>query len=149
MMSTRTDKQDSIRETLETAKQRHDRGYAQPWRPESGDIIVGEFVDYQEDVKTQYGVSDVAEVETDTGERKAVWLFHEVLADQWAEADPSIGDRVGILYYGKTNPSNGGSSYHNYEVEVESSDQSEDDETSSDNSTQPQNQGNSNDDLPF
>lgn len=122
---------DSIREKLKHAKQRHERGYAQPWEPDAGEIIVGELVDYQEDVKTQYGVSDVAEIKPDDGPRKAVWLFHEVLADQWSEKDPTIGDRVGVLYYGKTNPSNGGSSYHNYEVEVQSVDESEEQPTES------------------
>ena len=141
-MSTET----SLRERLENAKERHDRGYAQPWRPDPGDIIVGELVDYQENVKTQYGVSDVAELKTDHGQRRAVWLFHEVLADQWAEKDPSIGDRVGVLYYGKTDPENGGSSYHNYQVDVEPAEDSKPSDPDESLNGTPEQNG---EDLPF
>lgn len=139
-MSSSTSRQDSLndlKEELQEQRNRNEEGYASAWRPDTGDILVGTLKDYKEDVQTQYGVCDVAEISDPDGQRQAVWLFHRVLENLWEEENPEIGDNVGVLYLGETTPKNGGSSYHNYELLVEKNTSTEVNETNQTPSNDP------------
>lgn len=69
---------------------------ARAWKPEVGDVLVGELVAYRQG-QGAYGPAWVAHVrEEGSGELRACWLFHAVLLDEFRRLRPKPGERVGI-----------------------------------------------------
>lgn len=93
--------------------------FAQPWRPEVGDKLIGEITDLDER-ENQYGTYPVVTVLTDEGEELAFHAFHTVARNELAKRRPQVGDRIGIAYHGKPE----GKEYELYRVVVESDRQS-------------------------
>ncbi len=95
---------------MTTLDDRLDSDYADAWRPQVGEKVVGTVtaLDVREGTYGEYPI-----VTLDTGNSEvAVHCFHEVLANELAKIAPKIGDRVGIKYAGK-HPERG---YHLYRV---------------------------------
>lgn len=97
--------------------QREDE-WARAWKPEAeGEMLTGTF-ERMEEVKVEHGTYPVAHIrEDETGELRAVWMFHKVLRVEWEEQEPQPGDRVGIIYKGRREGQT--YAYHHYGVEVE------------------------------
>lgn len=95
---------------------RREQEWATTWKPDRGEMLVGTF-EKMDEGESDYGTHRIAHLRDEDGELWAVWLFHTVLQNQWGEADPTPGDRVGILYLGKRDGSD--FDYHAYDVEVE------------------------------
>lgn len=71
-------------------------GYPESWRPDVGEIIVGEVLRYDSG-HTEYGEYPIAVLrDKSTGEERGVWLMHTVLRDEFEEKRPKPGERVGI-----------------------------------------------------
>lgn len=69
---------------------------ARAWKPEVGDVLVGELVAYRQG-QGAYGPAWVAHVrEEGSGELRACWLFHAVLLDEFRRLRPKPGERVGL-----------------------------------------------------
>lgn len=116
-----------LEDQLEKDYEREREGYPDAWMPENeGQMLIGTLIDYRENVDSgyNYGPSDVAEIEPDDGEVRAVWISSTVLRKQWEAANPMVGDEVGIIYLGERD-SKGGMAYHNWSVRIERSDENE------------------------
>ena len=90
--------------------QQLDAEFAEPWKPKTGDKVIGVITD----VTTRdggYGEYLIVSLKTGGGE-VAVHAFHEVLRAELARIAPKPGDEIGIRYLGK-HPEKG---YHSYKV---------------------------------
>jgi hypothetical protein len=74
---------------------------AEPWKPEFGDKIVGTVVDVDSRT-TEYGTYPIVVLETDAGDEIAVHGFHTVLKNEFAKRPPTLGERIGVKYLGKS-----------------------------------------------
>lgn len=84
------------RRDLRAELEEEDGDYPDAWRPEIGEILVGELVRYSRG-HTTYGEAVIAIVSHEgTGELAAVWLLHHVLLDEFRKLRPSPGERIGI-----------------------------------------------------
>lgn len=92
---------------------RLDAEYAEAWRPNPGDKIVGTIATI-EMFTGQYEPYPIVTVDTDDGPR-SVHAFHTVLRSELAGKKPQPGDRIGIKYRGKSDKG-----YESYRVVVES-----------------------------
>jgi hypothetical protein len=73
-----------------------DGTYPEAWRPEVGEILVGELTGYDQGT-TPYGPAVIARVVDEaTGETWSVWLIHHVLLDEFRKLRPKPGERVGL-----------------------------------------------------
>jgi hypothetical protein len=88
--------------------------FAEPWKPEPGDKLVGEVVELDERTN-EYGTYPVVTVRTDDGEELAFHAFRTVAKNELAKQRPEVGDRIGIKYVGKPE----GKDYELYRVKVE------------------------------
>jgi hypothetical protein len=88
-----------------------DKDYADAWRHEVSDKIIGEVVDLSER-EGKFGVYPIVTLRQDDGTELAVHAFHDVLANELGRIAPSPGDVIGIRYMGK-HPEKG---YHQYRV---------------------------------
>lgn len=90
--------------------------FAEAWRPEPGDKLVGVIVDLDERV-SQYDEDGypILVVETDDGQEFAFHAFHTVARNELAKQRPAVGDRVGVAYHGKKD----GRNYESYRIIVE------------------------------
>lgn len=110
---------DDLRERLE--EDRKSKEWAETWKPsEPGDMLVGTLEGYDE-AETDFGTYEVAHIRNENGVLKGLWLMHSVLREQWNDANPDVGDRVGALYHGKRSGEN--FDYHMWTVEVERTDE--------------------------
>jgi hypothetical protein len=109
---------DGLRDRLNETRKSEE--WATTWKPDRGEMLVGTF-EKMDTGSTKYGESRVAHIRDEDGKLWGVWLFHSVLQDQWEQAEPTPGDRVGILYLGKRAGSD--YDYHHYDVEVERRDE--------------------------
>ena len=101
----------------ELEQERREKEWAESWRPdESGDMLIGTLVGYDE-AETDFGTYTVAHIRTGDGVLRGLWLMHSVLQDEWAEADPGRGERVGVQYLGKRSGSD--FDYHMWTVKVD------------------------------
>lgn len=95
---------------------------AEAWRPEPGDRVIGKVVGLDER-QGDYEPYPVVTIQTSTNELVAVHGFHSVLKNELAKLAPQVGDEVGIVYKGKTEPkTKGGNEYENYKVVIERGD---------------------------
>jgi hypothetical protein len=67
--------------------------FAQAWKPEVGDKLIGEITDLDER-ENEYGVYPIVTIVTDEGEELAVHGFHTVLRNELAKRRPRVGDRI-------------------------------------------------------
>ena len=111
----------NLREQLK--EQSREREHATSWKPEPGDILEGTF-ERTQTVETRYGVQDVSHIRAADGTLWAAWHSHKVFREQWGEADPHQGDRVGVLYEGTRDGEQ--YTYHVYRVAVERADPEQD-----------------------
>lgn len=95
-----------------------DREFADAWRPDPGDKLVGDVVELgQRD--GAYGAYPIVTVRRDDGTELALHAFHTVAQTELARARPQIGERIAIKYVGKKTGADGRSSYHAYKVAVD------------------------------
>jgi hypothetical protein len=86
-------------------------------------MLIGELEGYDE-ATTDFGTYTVAHVRNEEGVLKGLWLMHSVLQDEWKEAAPEVGERVGAIYHGKRSGEN--FDYHMWTVKVDRSTTKED-----------------------
>lgn len=113
---------DDLRDRLE--QRRREQEWATTWEPdEPGDTLVG-ILEQMDKGPTEFGMCRVAHIRTEDGALRGLWLMHAVLEDEWDEAAPEPGDRVGALYQGRRSGKN--NDYHVWAVEVERRDEAPD-----------------------
>src|SRR5206468_3062798 len=98
---------------MKTLDERLD-AFAEPWKPEPGDKLIGEVADLDER-ESEYGSYPIVTVLTDEGEELAFHAFRTVAKNELAKVRPQIGDRIGIAYHGKPD----GKDYELYRIIVE------------------------------
>lgn len=95
-----------------------------------GATIIGTLVGWQEGATEQYGMKDIALIQEgpndsagcecglhQDGHVWGLWMLSTVLINEWAKADPQVGERIGARFLGKvTNPK--GNDYQKWRVEV-------------------------------
>jgi hypothetical protein len=100
----------------ELEQERREKEWAETWTPdEPGDMLIGTLTGYDE-AETDFGTYTVAHIRDEEGVLRGLWLMHSVLQDEWAEADPGRGERVGVQYLGKR--SGADFDYHVWTVKV-------------------------------
>jgi hypothetical protein len=85
--------------------------FPEAWKPEAvGDKLVGRVVDV--DVReSKYGDPyPIVVVETEDGTERAFHGFHTISRRELAKQKPQVGDRIGIAYHGRSEPSEPGMS---------------------------------------
>jgi hypothetical protein len=92
--------------------------FAEAWKPEPGDTLIGEIVEIGER-DGGYGPYPIVTIRQDDTSVLAVHAFHTVLASQLAEQHPAIGDRIGIRYKGRVTSEGARGGYHSYRVTVD------------------------------
>jgi hypothetical protein len=98
--------------------QETEREHAEAWRPNAGDVLVGEYVRRDAGVSSYDGRSHPILVLKDrNGVEHAVWCFHAVLRERLAALKPKVGELVAVRYKGKRQGAN--AAYHDYAVEIE------------------------------
>lgn len=103
----------------ELERERREKEWAETWKPSGpGDALIGTLEGYDE-ATTDFGTYTVAHVRNEDGVLKGLWLMHSVLKDEWEEAAPEKGDRVGAMYHGKR--SGDSYDYHMWSVRVDRS----------------------------
>jgi hypothetical protein len=96
-----------------------DREYAEAWRYEPGDKLIGETVELSQR-EGAYGIYPIITVRQDNGVELAFHAFHTVARNELAKAAPQVGERIAIKYVGvKEAGGEGRSSYHAYKVAVD------------------------------
>jgi hypothetical protein len=91
-----------------------DREYAEAWRPEAGDKLVGEVVELGQR-EGAFGTYPIVTVRRDDGTEAALHAFHTVAANELAKAAPQVGERIAIKYVGQKETESG-QAYHAYRV---------------------------------
>jgi len=94
---------------------RLDRDFADAWRPDPGDKIVGHVVELRAH-ENQYGTYPIVTLVTDDDEEVAVHAFHTTLRNGLKRARVEIGDHIAIKYLGKRTPQSGRQQYADYRV---------------------------------
>jgi hypothetical protein len=89
---------------------------AEAWRPDAGDVLIGEVVELDERRGFAERPYSVVTVRTDDGDYVAFHAFHTVARDELARARPKVGDRLGVGYHGLVDK--GESRYELYRVKV-------------------------------
>ncbi|MGH3032118.1 MAG: hypothetical protein ACRDNE_15410 [Gaiellaceae bacterium] len=108
-MSAATEYHDHLADRLDT-------DYAEAWRPEPGEKLIGEVVSLVER-EGAYGAYPVVTIRRDDGTEAALHAFQTVAAEQLARARPKVGDRLGIKYIGERQ--GGERRYHDWRVVVD------------------------------
>jgi hypothetical protein len=88
------------------------------WVPTVGAILVGQVARYDSGT-THFGTYPICVVyDEETGQEVSVWIFHQVLLDEFRKRRPKVGERVGIkrLPDGQTAE---GQRYRRYAVRVD------------------------------
>jgi hypothetical protein len=68
---------------------------------------------------TSFGARTIAVVRDPAGREWGVWLLHKVLADEFAEQAPKIGELLAIRYLGRVQPDGDRPAYVRYRVVVD------------------------------
>jgi hypothetical protein len=103
-------------QTQTTTDPETETGFAEGWRPNAGDRVVGTVVDIST-TDGGYGPYAIVTLKTATGE-VAIHAFHTVLRRELARRRPKIGDELDITYVGKSKAGAGnfGKGYDLYRV---------------------------------
>ena len=105
----------------ELERERREKEWAETWKPQApGDMLIGTLEGYDE-ATTDFGTYRVAHIRDEDGVLRALWLMHSVLQDEWDEAAPEIGERVGVQYHGKRSGEN--YDYHMWAAKVDRTDE--------------------------
>ena len=105
----------------ELEQERREKEWAETWKPqEPGDMLVGTLEGYDE-ATTDFGTYRVAHIRDEEGVLRGLWLMHNVLQDEWEEAAPEVGERVGVQYHGKRSGEN--YDYHMWAAKVDRTDE--------------------------
>lgn len=105
----------------ELEQERKSKEWAETWKPSGpGDALIGTLEGYDE-ATTDFGTYTVAHVRNEDGVLKGLWMMHSVLRDEWKEAAPEVGERVGAMYHGKRSGSD--FDYHMWSVRVDRSEE--------------------------
>jgi hypothetical protein len=83
------------------------RDYASAWRPNPGDILVGEIVDLSEREGFDGELYPIVTVRKTDGVELAFHAFHTVAQNELARLRPSVGTEIGIRYKGLVKPDGG------------------------------------------
>jgi hypothetical protein len=75
--------------------------FAEAWKPEPGEKLVGVVVDL-DSRETEYGRYAIVTLRTDEGDERAVHAYHTVLAREFEKRTPRLGERLGVKYLGKS-----------------------------------------------
>jgi hypothetical protein len=103
----------------ELEAERREKEWAETWKPdEPGDMLIGTLEGYDE-ATTDFGTYTVAHIRDEGGVLRGLWLMHSVLQDEWSDAGPEPGERVGVQYLGKRSGSD--YEYHMWAVKVDRS----------------------------
>ncbi len=103
----------------ELEQERREKEWAETWKPqEPGDMLVGTLEGYDQ-ATTDFGTYRVAHIRDEEGVLRGLWLMHNVLQDEWEEAAPEVGERVGVQYHGKRSGEN--YDYHMWAAKVDRS----------------------------
>lgn len=98
-----------------------DSGFAEGWRPNEGDRVVGRVVDvdsgWSDYTSSNYPIITVHDEETDKD--VALHCFHHVLKKEVLKYKPQIGERIGVVYKGKVDSKDGLRKIATYVVKVE------------------------------
>lgn len=97
-----------------------DRPAARGWRPDEGDVLIGNVVSLTwREARPDAEVEryPILTVRKDDGEEVAVHAFHKVLRNELLDARPAVGARIAIKYEGMAE--GGDYSYANYRVAIE------------------------------
>jgi hypothetical protein len=120
------DSNSAISRTLE---QRIAEGYAEAWRPDAGQTIIGHVSEISMG-ETAYGQYPIVTVIRSDQSRASIHAFHSVLRDGMIDARPGIGEEIAVKYEGlripkewdgKKVPAEGSKDdprYHSYRVIV-------------------------------
>jgi hypothetical protein len=101
----------------ELEQERREKEWAETWKPDGpGDMLIGTLQAYDE-ATTDFGTYRVAHIRDEEGVLRGLWLMHSVLQDEWEEADPGVGERVGVQYLGQR--SGDTYDYHMWTVKVD------------------------------
>ena len=110
-----SDPKQTLKDELEA--ERREKEWAETWKPdEPGDMLIGTLTGYDE-AETDFGTYTVAHIRDEGGVLRGLWLMHSVLQDEWEEANPGRGERVGVQYLGKRSGEN--FDYHMWTVKVD------------------------------
>jgi hypothetical protein len=93
-----------------------DREYAEAWRPDPGDKLIGEVIELSQR-DGAYGVYPIITLKQSDGVELAFHAFHTVAQSRLASARPHVGERVAVKYLGLNN--SGDRPYHDYRVAVD------------------------------
>jgi hypothetical protein len=105
----------------ELEQERREKEWAETWKPqEPGDMLVGTLEGYDQ-ATTDFGTYRVAHIRDEEGVLRGLWLMHSVLQDEWEEAAPEVGERVGVQYHGKRSGEN--YDYHMWAAKVDRTDE--------------------------
>ncbi|MCH7869814.1 MAG: hypothetical protein IH881_19130 [Myxococcales bacterium] len=87
------------------------------WRPNPGQELLGTFIEWSSGKTSRDETYQIAVIETEDGQRLAVWLFYAVLRDEFDKADPQPGELLLIQRSEDRTGANG--SYRMYSVTVD------------------------------
>ena len=99
----------------ETADKLEDSSALASWKPEQGEAIAGRVINVVSNTGKE-GNSSIAEIETEDGERKGIWLS-AVLLREFEQRKVAPGDVVGVKYFGKKT-GKAGHEYNAYTVAI-------------------------------
>ena len=88
--------------------------FADPWKPNAGEKLVGTVVDLDER-DGEFGKYPIVTVRTGEGDDLAFHAFHTVARNELAKQRPQVGERIGIAYRGKPV----GKTYESYRIIVD------------------------------
>jgi len=101
-------------------RKRADEEFPTSWQPEQpGDELIGFVRRVVMQAPTSYGPSPVVEIETPTGTRYSLWLFHKVLRQSFERERVKLNELVLVRYLGEKRPEGGGNAYANYRLIVD------------------------------
>lgn len=98
---------------------RLDRNYADAWRPEPGDKLVGTIVEIGSRLGEHGRYPIVTIREDEGGQELAFHAYRQVAQNKLAELAPEIGERIAIRYDGPKPKSTGTGVYYAYKVAVD------------------------------
>lgn len=92
--------------------------FPEPWKPEPGDKFVGTIQSIEEfdDSKNEYPAYPLLIVLTDDGREIAFHAFHTVAKRELARQRASVGDRIAVKYFGRTENDRG---YERYRLLID------------------------------
>ena len=102
-----------------------DGTFPQSWRPEVGDIIVGQVTGFSTGPAGEYGPRPIIIMQDETTEETvSVWLLSQILIGAVQDARPRVGDRIGIKRLADRTGASG-RTYKNWLVRVDRKDGAE------------------------